>query len=185
MRLAALALCLATVAAPASGVSVAPDRVLASVTGDFDEDGLPDRAVLVETDAGVDLMISAGVVAAPMRLAAIGAGMLWSGGAWGTLPALEIDEDGRLVATHQNEGIGRERWREVFTIGWHGGAFAVVRHAWESYDSLEPEADGLVCEADFLTGEASRNGAALRVSAVPVPVSEWTERSPPAFCTPG
>ena len=161
---------------------VRPEQVLASVTGDFNDDAIPDRALLVEGESFVDLVIFTGDGAGGMTEAARGRGMIWTGEMWGTFPALELDDDGQLTAIHQNEAIGRDRWREVFTIGWHAGAFAVVRYGWESYDTLEPDKAG-GCEVDFLTGEASVNGAPLRAQARPVPVAEWEAASKPAICT--
>jgi hypothetical protein len=182
-RIAALVLCLAALPALAADPAlVRPDQVLASVTGDFNDDALPDRAVLVESEPFVDLLIFAGDGTGGMAEAARGEGMIWTGEMWGTFPALELDEDGQLIAIHQNESVGRDRWREVFTIGWHGGAFAVLRYGWESYDSLDPETAS-ACEVDFLTGEASRDGDPLRAQARPVPVAEWEAASKPALCT--
>lgn len=179
-----LALCVSALplAAGAETALVTPDRVLASVTFDIDDDAIPDRALLVDTDEYVDLLVYTGDGTGGMELRATGDGMLWNGGLWGSFPGLDIDEDGRLLAIHQNEAIGRHRWREVFTIGWHGGRVAVTRYGWESYDTLDP-AEGRTCEADFLTGEATRDGAALRIPAMPVPIDEWRADERPPFCS--
>ncbi|MEI9904070.1 MAG: hypothetical protein WDN06_08850 [Asticcacaulis sp.] len=124
--LALSALLLAAGAARAQTPStVAAETVLSAVTGDWNDDGSFDRAVLVETDDGADLYVYLSDSGNGMKLAAYAKAFVWSGGVWGTLPELLLGSKGGLQVHAENTGSGRNHWDQLYSLAFRDGKMVV------------------------------------------------------------
>ena len=164
-----------------------PSDVLSSITADWNEDGLKDRAVLVENrEMGeADLYLYIGTqdgfdepTYAPQ--------FVWSGSMWGQQPSLELREDNNLSVKSTNHGMGRTRWFQILTISYQNEAFVMTGFMYNYYDSIEPDDVG-VCNIDFLTGRGTSLQAdelvnKFNLSAGGVPVGEWNVDTFPDGC---
>jgi len=169
---------------PISVARAADGAALAEVVGDFNHDGVKDRAVLVRNPDGddVDLAVylSAGgkSVARPsLYKAALG----WAGDMAGTQPELSLNKAGSLVIVFQNDAIGRDRWRQQFIIAYRGGELVVAGYGYQARDTLEPRHGGN-CDVNLLTGRGERDGKPIKLAAAPVRLADWTDQSVPAAC---
>lgn len=157
---------------------IAPFQVNSVETADWTGDGYPDRAVLIETEDGADLLIYIGEArsddgeSAPYRLAARRDGIAWRGRAWGTFPELALSSSGALQVISRNEAIGRHRWQETVTILWRDGRFIVGGYTFEARDTLDPGA-GSSCDINLITGGAILDGVRAKLSPAAEPVESW------------
>jgi hypothetical protein len=163
----------------------APNPVLAEVTADFNGDGIKDRAVLLRNPDGddVDLAVylsTAGKPAATPSLYKPAFG--WAGDMAGTEPELSVNKAGSLVVLFQNDAIGRDRWRQQFTLAFRGGALVVAGYGYQARDTLEPKHGGN-CDVNFLAGKGTRDGKPFKLAAAPIRLADWTDKSAPAACT--
>ncbi len=186
----ALAACLAAffpavlagpVAAETAPVTVAPEKVLSSVTADWNDDARMDRAVLVEGDGVADLIVYLSDGDNGMMPAAYAPGMVGSGINWGTLPGLVLTAKNGLQVHSENDAIGRYRWDQVLTLAWRNGQFVVAGITYAVRDTLNTEAGG-GCDINLLTGKGTSNGKAVTVAAAAIPVAQWSDDKLPAAC---
>jgi hypothetical protein len=162
----------------------APKQMLAEVIADLNGDGVKDKAVLLHDKDGedVDLAIYLSGGGKPSdKPAAHKSAFGWTGDMAGTKPELGTNKAGSLVVVFQNDGVGRDRWRQQFTIALRGGQLVVAGYDYESRDTLAPGHSGN-CDIDFLAGKGSRNGKPVKVPAGAVPLSDWSDKSVPAAC---
>ncbi|MBP2227382.1 hypothetical protein J2847_000662 [Azospirillum agricola] len=156
--------------------------VIATLSGDLNGDGVPDRAVLTglddEADLAVHLSVDGALPADPtLYRQAIG----WKGELAGTLPEMSITPRGSLVVVFQNDAIGRNRWREQLTIAFRNGVLVVAGYTNASRDTLDPKGGGS-CDLNLLSGKGVRNGKPIAIPARPVPLADWTQDSVPESC---
>lgn len=166
-----------------SAVLVDPNKLLSLTSSDWNDDGRPDRAVLIanemdENEADLLILLSGGdgrpeLLRVP-RIA-------WVGGMWGQEPSLELAENGSLIVVSENETIGRERWRMALTLAYRGGAFVVGGFTWTSRDSLEPD-NSTHCDINLFNGRGIRNDKPISTTMRALPVAEWDLDTFPGEC---
>lgn len=174
--LGAIALAGAALAGPAAGTA------LGTVAGDFNGDGVPDRAELIATGEVVDLEIylSAGG-RLPDKPTVVKHAIGWQGVLPGTEPSMSVTPRGTLVLVFKDDAVERARWRQELKIAFDGGRFVVAGYGYTLRDPREPERSGS-CELDLVTGHGRRNHKPVSFPAGVVPLAEWTDRSFPKLC---
>ena len=138
------------------------------------------RAVLAETDEGGDLYIYTDA-GEGWKLAVEADNIVWRGGMYGQEPWLEATEHGSLKLYSENSAIGRNRWEQILTIAYRGGAFVVAGFTYSYYDTLDPDAGG-ICDVNLLTGKGEHKGKPFKTSFNALPVQEWTMDTRPPEC---
>jgi hypothetical protein len=170
----------------AADLTVRPERVLAVVTSDWNDDGLFDRALLLISDKDsdeVDLLIylSASGTAGDMRLAVHKRNVAWRGSMWGTQPSLEINDRKSLILTSGNDAVGRNRWMKKLTLVYRDKTFVVAGYTYSERDTLDLGKESS-CDVNLLTGGGVRNRKPFKTAAKAVAVSEWSEAAVPREC---
>jgi len=159
--------------------------VIAEVSADLNGDGAKDRAALLQGQSDedqVDLAIYLSANGKPAdRPSLYKKALGWTGAMAGTTPEISVNKAGSLVVVFQNDAIGRDRWRQQFTIAYRGGEWLVAGYDYEARDTLEPGHGGN-CDLNYLSGHGTRNGKPIKLPASPVRLSAWTDKSPPAAC---
>ena len=105
----------------------------------------------------------------------------WTGDMAGTTPELSVNKAGSLVVVFQNDAIGRDRWRQQFTIALRGGVLVIAGYDYEARDTLAPSHGGN-CSINFLAGRGTRNGKPLKLAAAPIQLKDWNDAATPAAC---
>jgi len=169
----------ATLALAGSG-ELAPadvlENVLDVVRADWNADGVLDRAVLWQPQAGADLANLYVFLSG-----AAGGKVVASGVAWSRLGSEEawLEPDRRGFGVLSGGLSGKTRWQEGLMIAFENGVPRVVGYSYHSWDPAAPE-QGFVCTADFAAGKGSRNGAAFAIAGGTIPLTGWGyERIPP------
>lgn len=160
-------------------------RVVSAATGDWNSDGMMDRAFLVAGDndeMDVALHIYLGELSSPLpKLEIIKPDLVWSGAMWGTTPSLTLGKSGSLEVHSQNEAIGRHRWNQTLTLAYRQGAFVVAGYTYNSYDTLDLNA-GLSCDVNLLTGGGIKDKKSFKIPAKMTPLADWSADQVPAQC---
>lgn len=160
-------------------------RVVSAATGDWNSDGMMDRAFLVAGDndeMDVALHIYLGELSSPLpKLEIIKPDLVWSGAMWGTTPSLTLGKSGSLEVHSQNEAIGRHRWNQTLTLAYRQGAFVVAGYTYNSYDTLDLNA-GLSCDVNLLTGGGIKDKKSFKIPAKMTPLADWSADQIPAQC---
>ncbi len=185
MALAPLIAAALNCGASAGAGAVSPKQVLAEVAAELNGDGVADRAVLLHDPDGDDVDLAIYLTAGgktesqpSLYKAAFG----WTGAMAGTEPEISVNKAGSLVVVFQNDAIGRDRWRQQFTIAFRGGALVVAGYDYQARDTLRPGGGGS-CDVNFLAGRGTRNGKPIKLAAGTTRLSDWTDKSAPAACT--
>jgi hypothetical protein len=177
-------LALSLVVAGVALAADAPKQMLAETIADLNGDGVRDRAVLLHDKDGEDVdlavYLSSGGKAAD-KPAVYKAAFGWTGDMAGTKPELGTNKAGSLVVVFQNDGVGRDRWRQQFTIAFRDGRLVVAGYDYQSRDTLAPGQRGN-CSINFLAGKGSRDGKPVTVPPGAIPLSDWSDKSTPAAC---
>ena len=171
--------------AASTGAQASPKQVLAEVSADLNGDGVADRAVLLHDADGddVDLAIYLSTGGkTPSQPSLYKAAFGWTGAMAGSEPEISVNKAGSLVVVFQNDAIGRDRWRQQFTIAFRGGALVVAGYDYQARDTLQPGHGGS-CGLNFLARRGARNGKPIKLSDKPTRLSDWTDKSAPAACT--
>ena len=161
-----------------------PGNVLGVVIGDWNKDGGMDRAVLVapeDIDHDVGLYIYLDDSDNSSSLKIFKPNLVWSGTMWGTTPSLTVTSAGSLQVISQNQAIGRNRWSQRLTIAYRNDNFVVAGYTYESYDTLDPDAE-LVCDVNLLTGKGIKNKKIFSNPRQTIKLANWTEESVPKQC---
>ncbi|WP_022951955.1 hypothetical protein [Leucothrix mucor] len=161
-------------------------RVVSAATGDWNKDGMMDRAFLVapagNDDSDVALHIYLGEQGSPLpKLEIVKPNLVWSGAMWGTTPSLTIGKSGSLEVHSQNEAIGRNRWSQKLTLAYRKGAFVVAGYTYNSYDTLDLSA-GLSCDVNLLTGGGIKDKKSFKIAGKMTKLADWSEAQVPAQC---
>jgi len=162
------------------------ENVISSLTFDFNNDGMPDRAVMVETDIGADLYIYQGMDAPlgampEMKLIFYKKDAVYSGGVFGQLPSLDVNERGSLKIKSENVSIGRNRWTEVLTIGYRTNQFMVLGVTYTAYDTLNTNSFS-DCDLNLVSGKSVRKGKSFAAGLQPVSLADWSDDKLPREC---
>ncbi len=185
LTLAGAALCLA--GAPARAQQPPLERVISSVTLDFNNDAKKDRALLVENDdQDADLMIwlSSDDPKSDrdmMRLALVKKSIVTAGPMWGQEPSLVVNGKGSLLVKSQNMAIGRSKWERALTVAYRNGEFQVVGFTFSVHDGLDPKAGGS-CDINLVTGKGTRNNKPVSLKPGAIRLADWTEDRTPKEC---
>lgn len=107
--------------------------------------------------------------------------LVLSGFMWGQQAALEVAGDGQHLVHSMNESTGRTRWSQTLKINYLKNQFVVIDLTFGTRDTIDLEIGG-GCEVNFLTGQATRNGAAFPASASHILVTDWNEELLPKAC---
>ena len=184
MAKAACVVALTTSLAVLGQAQAASKLPLAEIKADLNGDGVADRAVLLHDPDGddVDLAVylsAEGKLASQPSLYKTALG--WTGDMAGTTPELSVNKAGSLVVVFQNDAIGRDRWRQQFTIALRGGVLVIAGYDYEARDTLAPSHGGN-CSINFLAGRGTRNGKPLKLAAAPIQLKDWNDAATPAAC---
>lgn len=169
-------------AGAASALTFAVDELFDAAIGDFNRDGRPDLAVLVQSDsddADTSLFIyfredaEDGV----LSLAFSGPDMLWGTGGsrrfHGQEPSLKVLANGSLAVTEQNWGVGRQRWSSTITVAWRDARFVVAGYTYSSFDTLQEE-EPLNCDLNLLTGRGTINDRDVGFTGRTIALADWS-----------
>lgn len=186
-RLIALAPALVFLTLPAlaqKGPRVDPVAVVAAVTADWNDDGIPDRAVLVADESEPDLLdlhVALSRDGEPLAAREVADSIAWQGMMAGQEASLVLAPNGSLRLVSQNTSIGRDRWERTLTIAHRDGRLVVAGFTHVSYDTLDPDA-ATSCDVNLLTGRGVRDELPITLPAGPVAIEEWTLDTTPAPC---
>jgi hypothetical protein len=184
------ALFLISTPANANQLLVPPETVIGILTADWNDDGRPDRAILLEdlsNKGTATLLIYLSQPGdAPMQKVVHNAEIATVGSMWGQQPALSLSTAGSLIVTSMNESIGRTRWEIKLTIAYRKQHFVVAGYTYSRRDTIDLD-DFFSCDVNFLTGkgEASRGGGPAKPFEVPGPAPEaeiWINEVAPVEC---
>ncbi|WP_422376687.1 hypothetical protein [Roseibium sp.] len=159
---------------------ISPQSVVGSATVPVDGDIYRFRAVLAETDDGGDLFIYTDAGEGWVQ-AAHAKNIVWRGGMYGQEPWMEETEHGSLKVYSENSSIGRDRWEQILTIAYRGGAFVVAGYTYSYYDTLDPDAAGQ-CDVNLLTGKGVHNNNQFKTKLPAMKVADWTMETRPPEC---
>jgi hypothetical protein len=173
MRIARLALLLASLAVPA-----AADDLSRVASGDIDGDGKPDRVELRRNadDTSVDVAITLSANKRTVKAQAL------TGAEYADVPTFDKDE----VTLAFEWLTGRYKTRSRFYLGMLGPELVVRRYEASVVDSISANPDGTVkvefCAADFVANRATRNDKPAAAPGKPVALAAWTDDSVPKAC---
>ena len=169
---AVAALCLVPAASAQAG-TVAPGDVIAAISHDWNDDGLEDRAVLVDGEDEIDLYLALTDPGSfERRVVATARDIAWRGEMAGTRPELALAENGSLLVRSMNESIGRTRWVETLTIAFRDGQFFVAGYTRLERDTVVPEIH-FACDVNLLSGKGVFNDRTFRSSVRARVVDRW------------
>ncbi len=180
--LTALPVAALPVASMAQQAAIQPQTVISAVTGDWNNDGGMDRAVLVDNgDDGADLLIYLSDGDNNMKLASSAKSFVWNGAVWGTLPQLQLSSSGGLQVHAENTGSGRDHWDQVYNLSLRDGKMVVAGLTETTNDTLDPNGSHK-CDINFLSGKGTSDGKAVSLSGPAPDVASWTQDSVPDAC---
>ncbi|WP_143033523.1 hypothetical protein [Roseicitreum antarcticum] len=137
---------------PSTGADERPGTLIAVLSGDWNNDGAPDAAVLQRGgDAFADLLVLSGDPVYGLQSYAHLRDLVFAGMMGGQLPGLVARSDSSFALHSENTGIGRNAWMQDITIAWRQGGFVVAGFTYSTYDRLDVDAGG-TCDVNLLTG---------------------------------
>ncbi len=156
-----------------------PAKVLSAVSGDWNKDGIPDRAVLVDDpdNTAADLLIYTGT-SKGLILATSAHDVVYAGVMAGTQPSLQLAKSGALLVYSENSGVGTSHFDNTLTLAWRDNQFVVSGLTLHDNDTTNPDGGG-ACDINFLTGGIDRTAGPdfstkrIRIAPGPVAVSVW------------
>lgn len=147
----ALLLALLPVAAVAQEAPKDGD-IIAAITGDWNGDGNPDAAMLVQNGAdAADLVVYLGDPVFGLKPVLRDERVVFSGQMGGQTPSLEGLSDSAFQLHSEQIGIGRTPWESTYSIAWRNGGFVVSGYTYRFYDRIDPENTGS-CDVNLLSG---------------------------------
>ena len=129
-----------------------PDGALISVvSGDWNDDGMPDALVLVQgAEDTADLILYRGAFRGLEEQARV-PGVVSTWPMLGAAPTLSALPNGSVALDSEQTGFGRTPWHQRITLSWRGGQFVVSGFSYDWYDRLAEETGGS-CSVNLLTG---------------------------------
>jgi hypothetical protein len=141
------------------------------------------------TEDGADLLILPDLrdadAAAPLLVAR---DFVWAGSMFGQWPSISQRDNGSLVITAEQFGVGRGAWSQDLTLAWRDGQFVVAGLTQTDIDRAY--AFSAVCDVNLLTGDwevsvetyrASTDAG--RIEGESIAARDWTlDRPLPAPC---
>ena len=177
--LASALLLLSSTVALAAG-AVDPDRIVAAATGDWNQDGANDLALLVEPAEGGDdensIYLYLNNEVGKLTLQSIVPDLV-SGqfGVYGQAPSIRALPNGSMQIVSRNDAVGRDRWEKILTIAYRDDDFVVAGFTYASRDTLDPN-DVTECDLNLLTGKGTANGKPIADGGGTIPLSDWTDQ---------
>jgi len=152
-------------------------NVLDVVRADWNNDGVLDRAVLWQPQAGEDLA-NLYVFLSGRDEPFVATGVAWSqfGGqeAW-------LESDPRGFSVLSGGTSGNLYWQEKLAIAFDESGPRVIGYSYQSQRASDPEY-GFVCTADFAAGKGSRNGTEFAISGGAPRLASWSFERIPVPC---
>ena len=133
-----------------------PSNVLSAVSGDWNKDGVLDRAVLVADpdNTAADLLVYAGT-ARGLVLLTSAHDVAYAGMMAGTHPSLTLGKSGALQVYSENEGVGTGHFDRTLTLAWRDNRLVVSGVTLHENDTTNPDGGGS-CDINLLTGNIDR-----------------------------
>ncbi len=128
-----------------------PGALLAALSGDWNDSGQSDLAVLVDNgDGAADLLIYEGAMEG-LGLARQVPGAIVNGAMAGQRPTLEARSASSFMLRVEWLGIGRTPWIGQVTVAHRGGDYVVAGFTHDFFDRFDPERQGR-CDVNLLSG---------------------------------
>lgn len=175
-------------AVPILAQTASYDRISAAATGDWNQDGVSDLALLVwpdneDEDKGIHIFLYSSE-ANKLVSHTIAPNKVWGDYQMaGRQPSISAAANGSIIVTSHNDSVGRDRWEQKLTLAFRNFDFVVAGYTYNSYDTLDPD-NVTNCDFNVLTGKAERNGETLRVAPQMVSLANWTDEVGRNVCNP-
>ncbi len=160
--------------------AIDPERIVSAATGDWDNDGNADLAMLVSPGAGSDednavyIHLNNGDTGA-LVLKTIAPNKIWGNLAMaGQVPSVTALPNGSILITSHNDSVGRDRWEQKLTVAYRNFDFVVAGYTYTSYDTLDPD-NTTECDFNVLTGKGKSNGRAVSVTGKLIFLKDWND----------
>lgn len=138
-------------ALPARADTVPPGAYLAALTGDWNADGNPDFALLMQGDDATATLVIRHGDGRQMEPVLTVPGVAFAGPMWGQSPGLEGRSDSSFAVTSGQSAVGRSPWEQQVTLAWRNGAWVVAGFTLSFYDRLDLSRHGR-CDVNLLNG---------------------------------
>jgi hypothetical protein len=152
---------------------------------DFTDDGLTDRAVLVEDEPPYARLVVFSAGKDGLDQGTVLKEEIWSGLVFGQVAQLKTVGRNSLLVSSKNESIGRNRWTQRLTIAYRKGAYRVVGFTYDYYDTLNPDNNGM-CDVNYLNGKAdikiNQAPSAMEHRFRAVSITDWSIDHVPDAC---
>ena len=181
MKIAGLALVLASLALPALVLPALAQDLPATLTGDIDGDSKPDRVEVRPGAADPDFIEVAVSMSAGKRTVRVASLV----GAQALLPS-GIDKGALTLAFNWFQG--RYKSSTTFVVGMQGGELVVRRYETAVADSITSDKKGggvlvRTCKADFVANRTTVDDAPAAPPGSPIPFAAWHDgKSVPKAC---
>ncbi len=169
----------AQITAPAGFAS---EKVISALTGDWNNDGGIDHAVLVEgddSDAALFVYLSDGN--GNVKLAGYARNIAFAGRMFGNTPELLLGKTGALQVHSENIAIGRNHWERTLTLAYRNDVMVVGGITTSGYDTMDPKS-ATSCDINLLTGKGKSGKDPIKVKAGGIPIAQWTDDNVPEEC---
>lgn len=177
---------LGTSVAFAGDIAMAPvSQAIDVIQFDFTDDGLTDRAVLVEDEPPYARLVIFSAGKDGLDRGVVLKEEMWSGLVFGQVAQLNTIGQNSLQVSSKNEAVGRNRWSQRLTIAYRRGAYRVVGFTYDYYDTLDLTNNG-TCDVNYLNGKADIRidtaKSAMDHAYDAIPIDLWTVDHVPDAC---
>lgn len=157
---------------------ISTDQIFSVTTGDWNKDGAQDAVIMIETEAQeFDVLFYLTDEELRLKLHDRVPSMVWGSSImFGQEPSVSTRENGSLLVTSQNSGIGRNRWEQVLTVVYRENRFIVAGFTYNYYDTLDPDAGG-ACDLNLLTGKGVVDDEPVGFDHKPVSILDFPDKS--------
>lgn len=158
-------------------------KIIDVVVADWNQDQRPEAAVLLQTnDEQINLYVYLTDAQGKLNLIVSKSNLVWTGTMAGTQPYLETrGNKASLLVASENDSIGRNRWHQLLTIAYRKQQFMVLGYTYESYDTLDPEAE-FSCDINLATGRGFKNNESVQLLIQNIPLKLWSDKYIPTAC---
>lgn len=166
--------------------TIDPARIISAATGDWNQDGSTDLAMLVSPEEGSDadngVYIYLASETGALELKSAIPNKVWGDLQMaGRIPSITALPNGSFTLTSLNDSVGRDRWEQTLTIAYRNFDFVVAGYTFTSRDTLDPEA-GDDCDLNVLTGKGKHNGSPITAKAEIFFLKDWTDERGRSAC---